>query len=319
MITRKLGPKRIALLFLTLSFFVSSSLYAQTRPQLDIHQIENLTGAKGEFEGESGLIKVTVPHTELKVNSMGVKLTPALGLASEISFQPLASEVEMTGKVILFEDQVNFALKTALDHDLNITALHNAYLWDAPRVMVLYIEGKGTGQSLATAVGQVFDMIKKTSKGTIWSVSPPPLNRTRSTLDPKTIEAILETKGIALKDGSYKLTWDKTNPIGKETWAVFSGTDKQAALFGDFAIPEDRVQNVLKALLKHNLFIISLHQNSKGDGPKDIVVHYMGRGSLMDLSKALKEALDCLQPEAIEPKNKGGLVSKKARKGQSPT
>lgn len=319
MITRKLGSKRIALLFLTLSFFVASSLYAQTRPQLDIYQIENLTGAKGEFEGESGIIKVTVPHTELKVNSMGVKLTPSLGLASEVSFQPLASEVEMTGKVILFEDQVNFALKTALDHGLNITALHNAYLWDAPRVMALYIEGKGTGQNLASSVGQIFDMIKKTSKGTIWSLAPSSLDPTKSTLDSKTIETVLETKGTPLKDGSYRITWDKISPMDKETWAIFSGTNKQAVLLGDFVIQEEMAQNVLKTLLKHNLFIISLHQNSKGDSPKDIVVHYMGRGSLMDLSKALKEALDCLQPEAMEPKNKGGLVSRKARKGQLPT
>jgi hypothetical protein len=250
---------KTSLLF-TLSFFVFSSLQAQIRPQLDIYQIENLTGVKGELDVDSGVFKVTAPREDLKVNSMGVKLTPALGLTSWASFQPMGADVEVMGDI---EDQINPAMQIALENGFYITALHNHYLWDSPKVMFMHIEGKGTVQNLATSVGKVFESIKKTSQGSVLNLAHSILDTDKSTLKSETIDAILKTKGI-LTDGVYKVIWNKTNQIGRDTWAAFSGTDRQAVLMGDFAVKEDEVQNVLKVLLKHNIFIISLHQNRRG-------------------------------------------------------
>ena len=255
---------KTSLLF-TLSFFVFSSLQAQIRPQLDIYQIENLTGVKGELDVDSGVFKVTAPREDLKVNSMGVKLTPALGLTSWASFQPMGADVEVMGDI---EDQINPAMQIALENGFYITALHNHYLWDSPKVMFMHIEGRGTVQNLATSVGKVFESIKKTSQGSVWTLPPSLLDTARSTIDPKTIDAILDKKGT-LKEGVYKIVWDRTtqmngHEMGVNTWAAFSGTAKQAVVLGDFAVKEDEVQNVLKVLLKHNIFIISLHQNRRG-------------------------------------------------------
>jgi hypothetical protein len=293
---------KTSLLF-TLSFFVFSSLYAQTRPHLDRNQIENLTGAKGELDVDSGVFKVTAPREDLKVNSMGVKLTPALGLTSWASFQPMGDDVEVMGDMVLLEDQINPVMQIALENGFHITALHNHYLWDSPKVMFMHIEGRGTVQNLATSVGKVFESIKKTSQGSVWSLPPSLLDTARSTIDPKTIDAILDKKGT-LKEGVYKIVWGRTTQMnghemgaqmGVNTWAAFSGTAKKAIVLGDFAVKEDEVQDVLKVLLKHNIFIISLHQHMMGEHPKMMFVHYMGRGELMDLLTALKEALACIQ------------------------
>ena len=293
--------KKIIIL-LIFSFLTFSSASAETGDSslLDTHQIENLTGAKGELDKESNVFKISVPRTDLKVTAAGVKLTPALGLTSWAAFKPIHSEGIVMGDMVLFEDQINFVMKEALDNGLKITALHNHYLWDNPRVMFMHIEGKGPIKDLATAVGKTFEMIKKSSKGTIWNRPPTLIKPDKSTLTTKNIEDLFEKRGT-LKDGVYKLIWERKTKMdghdmgalmGVNTWAAFAGTDREAVMLGDIAMKEDEVQNVLKTLLKHNIFIISLHQHMMGEDPRIMFVHYMGRGPAFELAKALKEALE---------------------------
>ncbi len=266
---------------------------------LDTTQLENLTGAKGELDSESHVFKVSLPQPDLKASAAGVKLTPALGLRSWAAFKSLSSEGEVRGDIILFEDQINLVLKEALENGLNITGLHNHYLWDSPRIMFMRVEGRGPLKDLAMAVGKTFEMIKISSKGTIWMRPPAIINPERSTLNSKNIEDLLEKKGT-LKDGVYKLTWERNPPMqddwgssrGANTWAAFAGTDKEAIMLGDVAMKKEDVQNVLKILLKHNIFITSLHQHIMEEDPRIMFVHYMGRGPAFELAKALKEVLE---------------------------
>lgn len=286
-----------------LFFLILQSKIAYGNLTLDVGQIENLTKAKGELDIKSGVYKISLPHNDFKVSTRGVALTPALGLTSWASFKSIGSETEVMGDMALLEDQVNPVMKVILDNGLNVTALHNHYLWEFPRLMFMHIEGRGNLKTLATAVGKVFETMKKTSKGSTWLLSPPPLQAKKSTFDPNSIAVILDKKGI-YKDGVYKVVWEKTTQmhgqemgasLGVNSWAAFAGTNKQAVVLGDIAMKEDEVQNVLKTLLKHDLFITSLHQHMMGEQPRIMFAHYIGRGPLMDLTKAIKEVISQAQ------------------------
>ncbi len=291
------------MIFLLIIFsltLITPHAFSEKPGSLDLKQIENLTGVKGEFDPEFNVFKVFSPRTDLKVTAAGVKLTPALGLTSWASFKSLSSEVEMRGDIVLFEDQINLIMQEALDHGLNITALHNHYLWDTPRIMFMHIEGKGNLKELATAVGKVFEKIKRTSIGTLWKRPLSIINPEKSTLNSKNIEEALGKKG-AQKEGVTTFIWGTETKMndsemggsrGVNTWVSFAGTDREAVMLGDIAMKEGEVQNVLKSLLKHNIFIISLHQHMKGEAPRLMGVHYMGRGSALELAKVLKETLE---------------------------
>src|SRR5438105_8495687 len=56
------------------------------------------------------------------------------------------------GDVVLTEDQVNTAMSAALDNRLEVTALHNHFFWDSPKVMFMHIGGMGDEAQLAGAV-----------------------------------------------------------------------------------------------------------------------------------------------------------------------
>src|SRR3954471_174100 len=152
----------IALLSLLGATYVGSS-WAAAPTALDTAAIEQLTGAKGSYNDREKVFKVSVPRSDLKLTIAGVKMVPALGLTSWAAFTPTTDGVMVMGDTVLLESQVAPVMTAALDNGLEVTALHNHFFYDSPKVMFMHIGGHGEQDKLARAVGAVFSMIKETS------------------------------------------------------------------------------------------------------------------------------------------------------------
>jgi hypothetical protein len=203
------------------------------------------------------------------------------------------------GDLVLTEDQVNPVMSAALDSGLEVTALHNHFLWDSPRVMFMHIGGMGDEASLATAVGAVFRKIQETNGGR-GSLPPGGVDPTASTLDPKTLDAILGGSGTS-SAGVYKVVFGRTvrmhgqqaaGAMGVNTWAAFAGSEEKAVVDGDFAMTEAELQPVLKALRRAGIDIVAIHQHMTGEAPRMLFLHFWGVGPAKDLARGLRAALD---------------------------
>lgn len=262
-------------------------------------RIEALTGAKGTFDTSEGVFKVSVPRSDLHVTVSGVKLTPPMGLTSWAAFKMIGRHTVVMGDLVLLEEQVNPVMSVALDNGLEVTALHNHFFWDAPKVMFMHIAGHGELEQLAAAVGQVFAMIKETSgKPTEPLVTD--IDPARTTLDPKKIEAIIGVKGH-FKDGVYKIIIGRSTTMhghpmeatmGVNTWAAFAGSDTQAVVDGDFAMLESELQPVLKALRGANINIVAIHNHMTGESPRIVFLHFWGIDRAEALATGIRTALD---------------------------
>ncbi len=281
--------------FLTLSWTVTPGLAEE---KLDTTKIEKLTGAKGKLNEKEGVFKVSLPRTDLQITTAGVKITPPMGLTSWAAFKKVGDHTMVMGDNVVLEDQVNAVIDVALNNGLEVTALHNHFFWDSPKVMFLHIGGMGNEEKLATAVGKVFAKINETSggKGEMPEVNLDPVN---TTLDPKKIEDILGMKG-EMNQGVYKITVGRTtkveghkigNEMGVNTWAAFVGSDDKAVVDGDFVMLENEVQPVLKALRSAKINIVALHNHMIMESPRTVFLHYWGVGSTSDLAKGIKAAL----------------------------
>lgn len=267
--------------------------------KLDTAQIEELTGAKGQLNEKEGAFKVNAPRTDLRVTVAGVKMTPPMGLTSWAAFQVAGDQTMVMGDLVVLEDQVNPVMDVVLANGLEVTALHNHFFWDSPKVMFMHIGGMGETEQLATAVGKVFAKIKET-RGGKGQAPNAELDPAKTSLDPKKIEEIIGAKG-EMSDGVYKITLGRTtkmnghevgNTMGVNTWAAFVGSDEKAVVDGDFAMFEDEVQPVLKALRGAGINIVALHNHMTEESPRAVFLHYWGVGSTRDLAKGLKAALD---------------------------
>lgn len=267
--------------------------------QLNPQEIEELTGLKGQMNKKENVFKVSFARTDLEANIAGVKMTPALGLTAWAAFTPVGNHIMMMGDTVLSEDQVNPVMSIALENGLEVTALHNHFFADSPRVMFMHIGGMGSQETLAAAVGKVYAKVKETL-GAKSKFQPAEINAAESKISPQNIDSILGHPG-ELKNGIYKVTIGRTvemgghkmgNAMGVNTWAAFAGTDAKAVVDGDFAMLESEVQGVLKALRKANINIVAIHNHMTMETPRMMFLHFWGVGTTQELARGIKSALD---------------------------
>jgi hypothetical protein len=225
-------------------------------------------------------------------------MTPPMGLTSWAAFERQGKDDMVMGDMVMTEDQVSPVMSAALDNGLEVTALHNHFNWDSPRVMFMHIGGMGPEQNLATAVGRVFAKIKETSGRTDRPNAQ--IDPAHSSLDPAKLDSTLDLKG-QYKDGVYKFVVGRTtrmyavtigNQMGVNTWGTFAGSDDNAIVDGDFAMHESELQNVLKTLRKAGINVVAIHQHMTGEQPRIMFLHYWGVAPANDLAKGLRAALD---------------------------
>src|SRR5947208_6948527 len=129
---------------------------------LDTARIDELTGLKGKMNEKEGVYKVTFPRNDVKVVVDGWTMPPFMGLGTWAAFTKGAhSEAMVMGDTVLFEDEVNPVMSVALENGLSVTALHNHFFFEQPRVFFMHISGDGTVDQLATAVRNVYDKVKE--------------------------------------------------------------------------------------------------------------------------------------------------------------
>ncbi len=270
---------------------------------LDVALIERLTGAKGSLDEKEGVFKVSAPRSDLGVSVAGTRMTPPLGLTSWAAFQRAGDRVMVMGDLVLLEDQVSPVMSAALDSGLEVTALHNHFLWDTPKVMFMHVAGMGDQAALAGAVGKVFTRIRETSSGR-GEAPKADVDPARTTLNPSRIEAVLGSKGD-LADGVYKVVIGRTlrmhgqeaaGTMGVNTWAAFAGSNERAIVDGDFAVLESELQDVLRALRSSGIHVVAIHNHMTAEQPRMLFLHYWGVGPTEDLARALRAALDYATP-----------------------
>lgn len=270
---------------------------------LDTNRIAQITGLPGTWTASEGVFKVTAPRNDLPVSVDGWKMPPFMGLTTWAGFvEGKKVEAMVAGDLVLFEDEVNPVMTAALEGGLSVTALHNHFFFDEPRVYFMHIGGEGTVEKLAGGVKAALAKQKE-----IRAATPKPGRAFGSAFAPGTnaitvapLESSIGQKAQT-KDGMAKFVIGRetkmpcgcpmTKEMGVNTWAAFAGTDDNAAVDGDFAVREDELQSVLKSLRNAGLNIVAIHHHMTHEEPRILFLHYWGRGPAVKLADSLKRAL----------------------------
>ena len=268
--------------------------------ELDTARIDQLTGLKGKMNEKERAYKVTFPRDDVTVVVDSWTMPPFMGLGTWAAFTPTKDGAMVMGDTVLFEDEVNAAMSAALDNGLNVTALHNHFFFDHPKVYFMHIEGEGEVDKLAGAVRKVYDAAKQ-----IRAANPQPKDSfgaarlpEKNSITAAPLNDIFGAQG-ELKDGMVKFTFGRPatmhgvkidNTMGANTWAAFAGSDDDAVVDGDFAVTEDELQPTARSLLKERINIVAIHQHMTHEQPRMMFFHYWGRGRAKDLAQAIKGA-----------------------------
>jgi Domain of Unknown Function (DUF1259) len=268
---------------------------------LDTAKIDQITGLKGKLNAKEGVYKVSFPRSDVRVVVDGWAMPPFMGLGTWAGFTGANERALMMGDTVLFEDEVNPVMSVAFDQGLSVTALHNHFFFDQPKVYFMHIEGQDSVDKLAMAVRKVYDKIKE-----IRAANPNPTNTfaqkslgEKSSITAAPLNEIFGLQGEA-KDGMVKFSighkakmdeFEIGNDIGVNTWAAFAGSDDNAMVDGDFAVEEDQLQTALKSLRRNGINIVAIHSHMTHETPRILFFHYWGRGPAKKLAEAIQDAL----------------------------
>ena len=289
-----------------LSLVVASSLAAQQTsgpaPQMpaEYAAVLQTLGRQGDFK--DNVLKVNIPRNDLKVVVDGVATPTPFGFGGWFALTKGDQGMEvMMGDLVLTEAEVNPVMSAVLENGLDVTALHNHFFFDTPRIFYMHVHGHGTAAELAAKIRPALALIGKT----------PPSNAA-ATAPGRTIEGMLDTAALAKTVGVageqtgtvYKITIGRSDftmkemgatinaRMGLNTWAAFYGTDADAVVAGDVAMLDAEVTPVLKALRSNGIDIVAIHHHMVGTEPNVTFLHYWGKGRAQTLATGVRMAVD---------------------------
>jgi len=282
------------------ALFVLAATPAFAQTPADYQAVLTAVGRTGDFK--DGVLKVNIPRGDLKV-VIGQRAAPTpFGFGGWVALTKGTGGTDvMMGDLVLTEDEVNPVMSALLDNGLEVTALHNHFFWEQPRIFYMHVHGMGTAADLAKRLTPALALIPKPSTPAPASAPAPAV----PTLNTAALVKIVGHEGEQTGP-VYKITIGRPDinlvdhgakinaRMGLNTWAAFTGSDADAMVAGDVAMLASEVNSVLKALRTNGINVVAIHHHMTGGSPTVYFLHYYGTGGAAKLATGVKAALDQL-------------------------
>ena len=247
----------------------------------------------------SGIYRVGLPRTDLKVTLDGVELKAGFALGSWLAFEKMGDQGMVMGDLVLTEAEVNPVMTKLAAGGVEVTALHNHLLRNQPFTMYMHVLGRGDPVKIAAVLHTALAE-SKTPLSAVpapAAAAPPPID-----LDTTAIDQMLGAKGTnnggvyqfsipraePIKDGGM----DVPPPMGSANAINFQPTGGgKAAITGDFVLIAKEVNPVLKALRDHGIEVTAIHNHMLDDQPHLYFMHFWANDDARKLAEGLKAAL----------------------------
>jgi hypothetical protein len=120
---------------------------AQDMPA-EYQQALSTLGRPGDFK--DNVLKVNIPRNDVSVTVAGVATPTPFGFGGWVAMtRGDGGHQVLMGDLVLLQDEVNPVMSTLLDSGLEVTALHNHFFWDEPRMFYMHVHGHGGAAELA--------------------------------------------------------------------------------------------------------------------------------------------------------------------------
>jgi hypothetical protein len=276
---------------------VASTAGAQEVPAKYKSMLTTL-GKTGDYKDD--VFKVNIPRSDLRVTINGRPAPTPFGFGGWVALTPGGEGAEvLMGDLVLTEAEVNPVMSALLENGLEVTALHNHFFFEQPRVFYMHVHGRGTVEELSSKLKPAISIIDKAvASGPAPSAPPSPAQ----TLNTQAIATTVGQPGE--QNGSvYKITIGRpdikmtahgatiNSRMGLNTWAAFAGSDADAMVAGDVAMLEHELTPVLKALRSNGINVVAIHHHMTDVEPVVIFLHYFGTGPAATLAQGVRAAV----------------------------
>jgi len=266
-----------------------------------------LGGKKGSYVESEGVYTTPLPRNDLRVTIKGEPVPIPFGFGGWVSLKRTldGQRAMLLSDTVLLEEEVNPLITAAQDRGLQVTAIHNHFFYESPRIFYMHLHGMGDPAELADKYGATIQATKLHPSNQPPSTVSSGERTAKEAFDLVALDKTVRITG-KVNGPTYKYVVGRddlrviamgaevTSAIGLNTWASFAGEADAADIAGDVAMLESEVNLVIRALRKHNLEVVAVHQHMLEEQPRIIFLHYYGRGRALTLAEGFRAALDQL-------------------------
>lgn len=311
--SRRNWLKRSALVagasLLDLKFSAAQTLHAEKTPPLtsaEIASIEAAMGKKGMYKEAEATHTTPLPRNDLKITVKGQSVPIPFGFGGWVSIKRTVNgkTAVLMSDCVLLQEEVNPLITAALANGLEVSAIHNHFFYEEPRIFYMHIHGMGSPEELALKYSKAIAEFKISPKNQP-PAGPDPAKTGKDIFDIAQLNGIIKYEA-AVNGPTIKYTVGRSDlkimamgaemtiAIGLNTWASFTGSMEKAHIAGDVAMLEHEVNDVIKTLRSHDIEIVAVHNHMLGDDPHMIFLHYLGTGPAIKLAQGFRAAMDHL-------------------------
>src|SRR5215467_13644617 len=133
--------KAILSLLLAIGIAGFTQISAAQEIPSDYQQVMKIMGKQGDYK--ANVLKVNIPRNDLHMKIAAYSVPTPFGFGGWVAMtKGDGGEDVVMGDLVLTQDEVNPVMSALLDHGLEVTALHNHFFWDEPRVFFMHIHGR---------------------------------------------------------------------------------------------------------------------------------------------------------------------------------
>ena len=301
---------------------IAASVKAKTPPmsESEMKAIDVALGKKGKYVEAESVYTTALPRNDLKVSIKNEPVPVPLGFGGWVAFKKTmdGKGAVVMSDTVLLQEEVNPLISAAHANNLEVSAIHNHFFYEEPRIFYMHLRGMGDTADIARRYAAAIKATKLFPANQPAIASANAATQTGNNATPAANDGARTGKEIfdlpaldrivghtgAVNGPTYKYTVGRddltitamgaemTAAIGLNSWAAFAGERDAAHVAGDIAMLEAEVNPVIMALRRNNLEVVAVHNHMLGENPRIVFLHYYGRGAAATLAQGFRAALN---------------------------
>jgi len=270
----------------------------------EIAAIEAAMGKKGTYKEAEATHTTPLPRNDLKITVQGEPVPISFGFGGWAAIKKTVDgkTAMLMSDTVLLQEEVNPLISAAHANGLEVSAVHNHFFYEEPRIFYMHLHGMGSPADLAMRFAAAIRQ-SKLSPANQPKAAAAAGPTAKEKFDIPALDAAVKHTGT-VNGPTYKYTvgrddltimamgTEMTLSIGLNSWASFAGDRDNAHIAGDIAMLQPEVNPVIAALRRNGLEVVAVHNHMLGDDPHMIFLHYYGQGEATELAKGFRAALD---------------------------
>jgi len=263
----------------------------------------------------NGVCTATRSRTNLHPVVLGRRAESFMFVPQAFSFEDLDRNGRglCLGETVILQEEINPFMSKLREHDIIVTAVHNHWLFDQPRLMYMHFESIDKPLSFARKVRDALKVL--TTRDVYGDRRPVNSNYSEPNLCERFNE-ILEGSMHTFENGVCTVMKSRTNihpqVLGREgrsfllipqmfTFESMTG-DGEALCSGETVILQTEINPFISKLREHNIIVTAVHNHWLFDQPRLMFMHFESIDHPLSFARKVKDALSVLTTRPVYPK-----------------